>query len=467
MTTIVLNDDIRNEAELNTAIEQAATYSSGTTLVIGFGANVDIKLNSALAAINLQSGVTLDIVGDDNAVTLDGNGQQRGLFVYSGVVNITNLTIANTVATGGAGADEGGGGAGLGGGLFVAGATTPGGGGASGDPGQQVVPVVTLSNVIFKNDSAVGGIGGAGGNNGSGGGGGGLGGAGAAGSQGAGGPGFGVPSFGAGGAGTFGGTGGAGGFGGGGGGTISGVGSPGGFGGGGASGFDETFIPTGGTGGSSGGGGGEFIPLPSGGPGGFGAGAGGMQTRGGGGGGLGAGGDIFVQGGATLIINGGSSVRMELSREVQAQTAAVTAKLLVTAFLFRAAQRRHRRPSRSARARPQARLPPSPAPSPIKAATAALARCRFKAREPSSSRLSTLILAAPPSIPACWKSPQAPLREAVPSPSAARRYCASTQRRSAARPTSTLSQTSRTVISLICAVWPMRRARPRSSPARP
>jgi hypothetical protein len=307
MTTIVLNDDIRNEAELNTAIEQAATYSSGI-LIIGFGANVDIKLNSALAAINLQSGVTLDVVGGNNAVTLDGEGQQRGLFVYSGVVNITNLTIENTVAKGGAGADEGGGGAGLGGGLFVAGATPPGGGGASGDPGQQVVPVVTLSNVIFKNDSAVGGNGGAGGNNGSGGGGGGLGGPGAAGSQGAGGPGFGVPSFGAGGAGTFGGTGGAGGFGGGGGGTISGVGSPGGFGGGDASGFDETFIPTGGTGGSSGGGGGEFIPLPSGGPGGFGAGAGGMQTRGGGGGGLGAGGDIFVQGGATLIIDGGSLV---------------------------------------------------------------------------------------------------------------------------------------------------------------
>ncbi len=71
--------------------------------------------------------VTLDLEGTDgdgNAQlqTLDGSGDQRGLFIYSGVVNVTDLTLSDMRALGGSGASGGGGGAGLGGGLFVAGA---------------------------------------------------------------------------------------------------------------------------------------------------------------------------------------------------------------------------------------------------------------------------------------------------------------------------------------------------------
>ena len=104
---------------------------------------------------------------------------------------------------------------------------------------------------------------------------------------------------------------GAGGFGGGGGGGGAGVGENGadvgnggggGFGGGGGGGGDAFEIQSsgGGAGGFGGGGGGGVGA----GPGGFGGSSGG--ALGGGGGGLGAGGDIFVQGGASLTISGGS-----------------------------------------------------------------------------------------------------------------------------------------------------------------
>ena len=53
---------------------------------------------------------------------LDGANSYRGFFVISGPVNISDLTIQNTSATGGkggAGLSAGGGGMGAGGGLFV------------------------------------------------------------------------------------------------------------------------------------------------------------------------------------------------------------------------------------------------------------------------------------------------------------------------------------------------------------
>ena len=117
-----------------------------------------------MQAINLHHGVTLDIKGGGH--TLDGGGTQRGLFVYAGTVDINNLAINNMKAQGGDGNfGEGGGGAGLGGGLFV-------GANVTSDPGN-----VTLTNVTFAKDQAVGGNGGPGGRNyDAGGGGGGLGG---------------------------------------------------------------------------------------------------------------------------------------------------------------------------------------------------------------------------------------------------------------------------------------------------
>jgi hypothetical protein len=318
---ITINEPVTTEAGLNALIEGVdATTTAGTYVIQVAGA---ITLTTALEAIDLHAGVTLDLEGSDgngNAQmqTLDGGGDQRGLFVYSGVVNATDLTLSDMRALGGAGASGGGGGAGLGGGLFVAGSSPS-------DPGQAVVPVVTLDNVNFSNDSATGGAGGAGSNGGGGGlggnasgGGGGIGSGGAGGSGNAGHAGIvvGAPGGGSGG-GKSGGGGGAGGTAGGGGGVAGGniasfgsYGGGGGFGGGGGGGG---FV--GGGGGLGGGGGsGRY-----GGGGGFGGGGGGSNNHAanggfgggngvsnGGGGGLGAGGDIFVQQGGTLTIENGT-----------------------------------------------------------------------------------------------------------------------------------------------------------------
>jgi hypothetical protein len=317
--------------ELNDVLVQAAGKSSGN-YEIDLAAGANIELTTELKAINLQAGVTLDIKG--NGATLDGKNEttgvsdnQRGLFVYSGVVTIENLTVANTRAVGGTGGVGGGGGAGLGGGLFIANDTTN-----HAAPGD-----VTLDNVTFQNDTAVGGQGGLGGiyaaQNGGGGGLGGngnnagtynWGGGGGIGSgavipgvaSGAGGSGNGDASAGGqqgGGGGGIGGAagsgwqfnafsvGGQGGFGGGGGAGL--LGSNGGFGGGGGAG---TYFGGGSAGGYGGGGGSGVFQHGAPGFGGGNGGSGDYNDTGGGGGGLGAGGDVFVMDGAMLTIAKGS-----------------------------------------------------------------------------------------------------------------------------------------------------------------
>ncbi len=139
-----------------TSIAQANAETASGTYVINLGTNATIALTQALTEISLHSGVTLDIEG--NGATINGESNQRGLFVNAGNVTIENLAVINAVAlgasgSGGAGAFSffgggggGGGGAGLGGGLFV-------GSGAS----------VALTNDTFSNDKATGGNGGGGG----------------------------------------------------------------------------------------------------------------------------------------------------------------------------------------------------------------------------------------------------------------------------------------------------------------
>ncbi len=337
---------VANEADLVAAINDDSVGGRFTGSHINFEIvlTANIMLTTALPAINLASGNSLIINGGN--FTLDGNNQFRGLFAFGGNIAIDNLNIKDTLARGGAGGAYGGGGAGLGGGLFV-------GSGAS----------VTINNVNFVGDRAIGGAGGVGGGyregGGGGGGGGGMSTAGAAGVQtttitsghynagkfyhywfagawngGAGGVGVNVPghSYAQGASGAIGHSGqsgpalyssaGTGSFGGGGGGGFYGyerfgqvyysqvtrsyryASSPagnGGFGGGGGGGSITRHggISQGGAGGFGGGGG------AGGGMGGYGAGngAGGVGD---GGGGLGAGGAIFVEGGGHLIINGGS-----------------------------------------------------------------------------------------------------------------------------------------------------------------
>ncbi len=366
-TAVTITQPITTEAQLEAAIVQADTAVAGSG-VITIDLAGDIAFNSELSAINLKSGVTLDIQG--NGCVLDGGGAWRGLLVYSGAVTVENLTLQNMTAVGGAGGAGGGGGGGLGGGLFVANDAANGAA-----PGS-----VVLTNVNFAGDSAVGGASGVSPGSILNGGGGGLGGAGGAGSdplRNGGGGGVGLSAAGGsggiptpGGAGSIlgavnGGGGGlgastvayitsgfphvqgvaaVGGAGGGVGGSLGyytitnynlavsweGVGGAGGFGGGGGGGNHA-----GGRGGFGGGGGaagglvtGNFKGYQTGGHGGFGGGGGGSQdiaggafslfgggagsaigggagaATGGGGGGLGAGADIFVQAGASLTING-------------------------------------------------------------------------------------------------------------------------------------------------------------------
>jgi T5SS/PEP-CTERM-associated repeat protein len=144
---------VSSQTELNAAIEaldQQTTPGSYTIKISGDITEGDPGQPAGIVAIDLASGVTLTIDGGGHV--LNGAGANSGLAVLGGKVTISDLTIEDTVATGGDGDHSGGGGAGLGGGLFVG-------------PGGNVV----ISNVQFANDSAVGGKGGAGGGGGGGG----------------------------------------------------------------------------------------------------------------------------------------------------------------------------------------------------------------------------------------------------------------------------------------------------------
>ena len=85
-------------------------------------------LNSNIEIIG--NGFTID---GDSSTDADTDGDFRPLFVKSGTVTISNLTIANGLAKGG-NADRAGAGAGMGGGLFI----------YDGD--------VALTNVTFNNN---------------------------------------------------------------------------------------------------------------------------------------------------------------------------------------------------------------------------------------------------------------------------------------------------------------------------
>jgi hypothetical protein len=258
--TIILNggNPVSNEADLNAALATANAETAGAgAFEIDIGG--DIALGSALQAIALASGVTLDIVGGGHAI--DGGNTQAGFSIASGAVSLDNLTIQNTVARGADGGAASGGSAGLGGGVYVG-----------------TTAAVTLAGVTFNADTAIGGNGGAGNNGGNG-------------AyvyrlfQGY------VPVEGVGGQGGVGGA-----FGQGGGGGNGGVGrtDP--------NGYEE---PNGGANGSGGFGGG------SGGYGGQGGGnspVAGGGGGGGGGGGLGAGGDVYVETGGSLTITGASQL---------------------------------------------------------------------------------------------------------------------------------------------------------------
>jgi hypothetical protein len=296
-----LNGAIRSIDVGGTNAATSQTY----TITLSGNITLNDVTDPELLAINLPTGSTLTIQGAN--FTLNGGGNQRGFFVLSGQVGIENLTIADTTASGGAGGAglaAGGGGMGAGGGLFV-----------------NTGAVVTLTNVTFTDDAAVGGDGGRGAYTGLGGGGGGMGGAGGSGNTSFDGNSFGGESGGSGGGGLgLTATGGAGGAGGGSG--TAGTGSPGGIGvaAGAASGGTGAHLgpTTGPAGGANGGGGGGGFGgsttnhFPSGGGGGGGIGGANGTTLGGGaggdfGGGGGAGGTGATVGGTGGFGGGGGA----------------------------------------------------------------------------------------------------------------------------------------------------------------
>ncbi len=307
---------------LRWAIEQANGAGAGShSITFSVPANSQLLLASPLPELD-NPGATIELDGAGaGGVTISGHNN-RVLFVHSGSWLVRNVNIVQGKAEGGLGGDNshggGGGGLGAGGAVFV-----------------NQNAHLTIQNVNFTGNNAIGGDGGgATGNNVGGGGGGGLGGDGGNGGVDAGGGGGG--SWGNGGDGGIFGGGGGGGillpgapggvvlggpgallggdggavgftggdgftFGGGGGGGAGGNGGDGGdFGGGGGAGRDGL----GGDGGFGGGGGGALL-TPAG-QGGFGAGNGGVGA--GGDGGSGYGGAVFVrQGGTFTILNSTTS----------------------------------------------------------------------------------------------------------------------------------------------------------------
>ena len=154
--------DVANQTDWNTAVAAVAAAGTGTTTTINITAG--FTLSSSLAQLQAaNTGVIVNITG--NAQAIDGASSFQGIQVNGAnalTVNISDLSVTNTKAAGGSGANGqngyysgglsygsgggGGGGLGAGGGLLV-------GSGAN----------VTLSSVTFTGSSATGGTGGTGG----------------------------------------------------------------------------------------------------------------------------------------------------------------------------------------------------------------------------------------------------------------------------------------------------------------
>jgi hypothetical protein len=141
MTEVASAQTALNVASGSDLVNALTTVSTnpGTSYRINFTSNVTLNASTTLPAINTTS--PLIISGNNN--TLDGGGVQRGFFIYSGIVSISDLSITRAQALGGAGGSglgAGGGGLGAGGALFVA---------SSGN--------VTVSNVQLMSSNAAGG----------------------------------------------------------------------------------------------------------------------------------------------------------------------------------------------------------------------------------------------------------------------------------------------------------------------
>src|SRR5215469_625274 len=155
-TALVTNLNDIGLGSLRDAIDSA---QPNTTITFQDGLSGTINLSQSLL---VKTSMTIIGPGHDR-LTITGGGFERPFFVSGILVKISGLTIENGHAKGGdggCGGSGGGGGAGMGGAMFI----------NSGN--------VTLKDVFFNNNSAIGGTGGGGAStcgNGAGGGGGGFG----------------------------------------------------------------------------------------------------------------------------------------------------------------------------------------------------------------------------------------------------------------------------------------------------
>ncbi|PHJ56763.1 hypothetical protein VF14_32475 [Nostoc linckia z18] len=129
-----------NVGTLSWAIKQANQLPGDDTITI----NTNVRVTGVMKSL-VNSNITIvgnnhTISGDANNNGINDNGDLRPLFILSGNVAISDLTITNGRAKGG-GSWLGGGGAGMGGGLFI----------YDGN--------VSLNNVAFNNNVAQGGSG--------------------------------------------------------------------------------------------------------------------------------------------------------------------------------------------------------------------------------------------------------------------------------------------------------------------
>ena len=137
--------------DLRNAIYQATQTPDQDHVIDLTGVTGTITLQAMLPPIFSTSGGSLKILGPGAAnLTISGNDAVRNFFVLQGEIEISALTIADGLARGGNGGATylgyaGGGGAGMGGGLLIDGTVGP--------------TEVTLKDVVFSGNAAVGGSG--------------------------------------------------------------------------------------------------------------------------------------------------------------------------------------------------------------------------------------------------------------------------------------------------------------------
>ena len=123
---------------LSYAIAQANQMAGDDTITLANNVRVTATMQSLIDSNISIVGGNYTLSGDANNDGIANAGDVRTLFIKSGTVDISDLTITNGVAKGGDASDSGGG-AGMGGGMFV----------YDGN--------VTLNNVDFTNNIAQGG----------------------------------------------------------------------------------------------------------------------------------------------------------------------------------------------------------------------------------------------------------------------------------------------------------------------